>query len=270
MDAPAYREFAPRESLAAFVHCVWTFSAPADATPQPIAPDGRCELILQRGAPYREVESGLVQPAVLFAGQVTQPLTLVATGAVDVVGVRFRPEAARAFLGRAAEKATDLRLDLVALHGEAATELEARVRAAPDAQRAAELAEDYVEQRVQGASIDPVVRDAVAALLAGGDALAPSDLSERQFQRRFKAEVGVSARELQSVLRFRRVFDEIERPGPAGWVEAALAAGYFDQPQMARDFRRYLGVSSRQWVQQRAGLAKALTTSESYKKRRPD
>jgi AraC-like DNA-binding protein len=71
-------------------------------------------------------------------------------------------------------------------------------------------------------------------------------------------------------LRFRRVFDEIEKPGPRGWVEAALAAGYFDQPQMARDFRRYLGMSSRQWVQQRAGLAKALTAPETYKKRRQD
>jgi transcriptional regulator GlxA family with amidase domain len=76
-----------------------------------------------------------------------------------------------------------------------------------------------------------------------------AELSERQLQRRFKAHVGVSPRQLQSVLRFRRVFDAIERTGPPGWVEAALAAGYFDQRQMARDFRRYLGVSARQWAQ---------------------
>lgn len=68
------------------------------------------------------------------------------------------------------------------------------------------------------------------------------------------------------MLRFRRVFDSIEGPGPPGWVEAALAAGYFDQPQMARDFRRFLGVSSRQWAAQRVGLAKALAASETYKK----
>ncbi len=51
---PLYRERAPRAALRDFVHCIWTFEAPADETPQPIAPDGRCELILQCGAPYRE------------------------------------------------------------------------------------------------------------------------------------------------------------------------------------------------------------------------
>lgn len=270
MSAPAYHEYAPRPALADFVHCVWTFSAAADETPQPIAPDGRCELIVQRGAAYREVESGAVQPQALFAGQITQPLTLVATDAVDVVGVRFRPEAARAFLGRAADKATDLRLDLSALHGEAAAKLIADVRAAQDARAAADVAEDYVEQRMRGAVIDADVRDGVASLLAGKELVAPGAVSERTFQRRFKSEVGVSVRELQSVLRFRRVFDAIDAPGPPGWIEVALTAGYFDQPQMARDFRRYLGVSSRQWAAQRAGLATALAKApESYKKRPP-
>jgi AraC-like DNA-binding protein len=270
MAAPAYREYAPRAALADFVHCVWTFSAEADDAPQPIAPDGRCELIVQRGAPYREVESGTVQPLAVFAGQVTQPLILVATGAVDVVGVRFRPEAARAFLGRAADKATDRRIDLSELHGEEAAWLIAHVRAAKSAREAADAAESYVERRVNGAALDRHVCAAVAALLANEDVAAPADVSERQFQRRFKAEVGVSVRELQSVLRFRRVFDAIDAPGPPGWIEAALTAGYFDQPQMARDFRRYLGVSSRQWVAQRAGLATVLAQApESYKKRPP-
>jgi AraC-like DNA-binding protein len=249
---------------------VWTFAAPADDAPQPIAPDGRCELIVQRGAPYREVESGALQPGALFAGQLTQPLTLLATGKVAVVGVRLRPEAARAFLGCVADETTDKRVALAALHGAAADALVADMLAAESLRTAADVAEDYVVARVRGARIDAHVRVMVEALLANEDAPAPAELSERQFQRRFKAHVGVSPRQLQSVLRFRRVFDAIERTGPPGWVEAALAAGYFDQPQMARDFRRYLGVSARQWAQQRGGLARALTGApESYKKPRP-
>lgn len=258
---PIYEERLPRAALREFVHCVWTFSAPADEAPQPIAPDGRCELIVQCGALYREGD-GALQPRVLFAGQMTEPLTLAATGPVAVVGVRFRPEAARAFVGRAAHVTTDKRVALEALHG-ADT---ATLAGGDDLGAAAERAEDYVEVRVRGAVIDADVSAAVAALLAGEDVVAPPTLSERQWQRRFKAEVGVSPRQLQSVLRFRRVFDSIEGPGPPGWVEAALVAGYFDQPQMARDFRRFLGVSSRQWAAQRVGLAKALAASQTYKK----
>jgi len=259
---PTYREFAPRDALRDFVHCVWRFEAPFDDAPQPIAPDGRCELIIQCGAPYREGD-GTLQPRVLFAGQVTQPLTLQATGDVAVVGVRFRSEAARAFLGCVANKLTDRRVALAELHGVTPD----AIVVGPDLNAVAESAQDYVAQRVSGRVVDAGVRDAVAGLLAGKDAVAPEEVSERQWQRRFKSEVGVSVREFQSVLRFRRVFDEIDKPGPPGWVEAALAAGYFDQPQMARDFRRFLGVSSRQWAAQSVGLAKALTAApETYKK----
>lgn len=259
-EAPVYTERPPRVALRDFVQCVWTFSAPFDPAPQPIAPDGRCELIVQCGVPYREGD-GVLQPRVLFAGQMTQPLTLAATGPVAVVGVRFRPEAARAFVGRVADTTTDRRVALEALHGSGAD-----VLGGDDLDAVAQRAEDYVETRVRGAVIDADVAAAVAALLAGDAVAAPAALSERQWQRRFKAEVGVSPRQLQSLFRFRRVFDSIEGEGPAGWVEAALAAGYFDQPQMARDFRRFLGVSSRQWAAQRVGLAKALAAPETYKK----
>jgi crotonobetainyl-CoA:carnitine CoA-transferase CaiB-like acyl-CoA transferase len=253
---PVYREFAPRPVLRDFVHCVWTFKAPLDEAPQPIAPDGRCELIVQCGAPYREGD-GTLQPRVLFAGQVTQPLTLFATGPVAVVGVRFRPEAARAFLGRRADTVTDQRVALSDL----------RVAAGADLDAVAELAQDVVETRVRTRAVDTSVAAAVAYMMRGEASGPPDGLSERQWQRRFKGEVGVSPRQFQSVLRFRRVFDEIDKPGPPGWVEAALAAGYFDQPQMARDFRRFLGMSSRQWAAQRVGLAKALTVApETYKK----
>jgi len=258
---PDYREFAPRASLRDVVHCVWTFEAPFDDAPQPIAPDGRCELIIQCGAVYREGD-GALQPRVLFAGQITKPLTLYATGPVAVVGLRFRPEAARAFIGRRADTLTDRRVALSELHGAAEEDL----ATGDDLNAVVERAQSYIEERMRSRAIDAGVAAAVAAMMAGEE-VPPSALSERQWQRRFKGEVGVSPREFQSVLRFRRVFDEIDKPGPPGWVEAALAAGYFDQPQMARDFRRYLGVSPRQWVTQRIGLAKALTVApETYKK----
>jgi AraC-like DNA-binding protein len=275
--SPIYREFAPRAALVEFVHVIWTFSAPHDETPQPIAPDGRSELIVHCGNPYREHGVVEVQPRVLFAGQLTKPLTLVAHGDIAVVGVRFWPDGARAFLGRSVDAATDRRLDLAVLHGEAAVNLGQAVRAIKDLREAAELAEDYVETRLAGAHIDAIVREAVTRLLAGQGTRTPAGVSERQFQRRFKAEVGVNPRTLQTILRFRRVFDAIEHPEISGWVEAALTAGYFDQPQMARDFRRFLGCTAREWAAQRAGLAQALTASgqvrdpvsDAYKKDKP-
>jgi hypothetical protein len=76
----------------------------------------------------------------------------------------------------------------------------------------------------------------------------------------------VSPRLLRSVFRFRRVFDRAADPGEAeGWLSAGLEAGYFDQPQMARDFRRFLGCTATQWARDQVGLARAIA-SQSYKR----
>ena len=265
MRAPLYAEYAPAPELAEYVHCVWTFSAAHDPAPQRIAPDGRPELIVHLGEPYleRRASGDVVQAPVLFAGQLTAPLALVAQSHVQVLGVRFHAHAARAFLGADASMAADRRLDLAALHGGAVVKLRRDVSESSSSNHQLQRVQQYVLQRVGIARADADVRNAVEALFARGEAPRPEHIGERVWQRRFKAEVGVSARMLQSVLRFRRVFDAIEREEKAGWVEAALAAGYFDQPQMARDFRRFLGVTAREWAQQKAGLAKALT--ETYK-----
>jgi AraC-like DNA-binding protein len=267
VSAPDYREYAPRAALRPFVHCVWTFTSPPDDAPQRITPDGRPEFIVHVAAPYRErhASGDVAQAPVLFAGQLTAPLTLMADGAAAVTGVRLHAWAARAFLGVDAEAATDRRLDLTALHGDVAARLRREVRATDAPDRWIEIAQDYVAARLVGARIDDDVRAAIETMVAGVEPHQPASLSERQWQRRFKAETCISQQQMQSVLRFRRVFDAIEHPQKPGWVEAALAAGYLDQPQMARDFRRYLGCTARAWAAQQAGLAKALTAPESYK-----
>ncbi len=253
-----YREYAPRMSLRDFVHCVWTFAGAPDAPPQPIVPDGRPELIVHLGTPCQEEGAAALQPPVLFAGQVTRPLVLVSRGALACIGVRFRPDGARAFLGAPVDAATDRRLDLAAEHGGAASRLIGTARGMSDMRAAADVVEDYVAARVAGGRIDALVRDAVTKLRAGKPAGAGKDLSERQFQRRFKAEVGVSPRLFRSILRFRGVFDAVARPPNEDWVMTAIAAGHFDQPQMARDFRRFLGCTAREWIATRDGLARAL------------
>lgn len=263
-----YSEQKVADPLSDFVRCIWSFRSNVNPAPQPIAPDGCCELIVHLGTPYweRQGERETEQPLILFAGQITEPLTLIARGDVHVLGLRLQPWATRAFAGVDAGKATDRRIALNELHGDAAGPLQARLLRATSAPERIAAMEAYAQQRLAHAAVDVEVRAAVEALMAQEAPVRPADISERQWQRRFKREVGVSMRELQSVFRFRRVVDSVEQPGPPGWVEAALAAGYFDQPQMARDFRRYLGISSRQWAAQCAGLARAMAAPETYKR----
>lgn len=249
-----YEEFAPPAALAPYVHCLWVFEGREAEEPQRIAPDGRCELILHWRAPYleRAAEAWTPQPRALFAGQLTRPLHLLAREPTGVVGVRFRTAGAAPFLQSQVNPFTDRRL---ALSG--APDL----TAFPDEAARLEAAGTYVVERVDARFHDHRVVQA-AALLRASEGRVPLDelaakveLSPRMLQRRFVEAVGVPPRTLASIIRFRRVFAALQAPDVANWTDAAQAAGYFDHPQMARDFRRFLGCTPSEFLAAERGLA---------------
>ncbi|MEN5147242.1 AraC family transcriptional regulator [Brevundimonas diminuta] len=260
-----YKEFAPPDALRPFVRLLWTYAAPRPSGGvQRIAPDGCPELVVDLAAPYEEQDVDGVfrlQPPVIFAGQMTRPMAIRPVGPVEIVAAKFEPDGAREFLGRPLIEATDRRLDLVArLDGFTAPP-------GDPAGQAAALGAWLQDQRRAGDwRIDPAVRAQVAA--AEGDLEGPllNSAERRALQRRFRDRVGVASRTLRSVFRFRRIFDHAmgQDADAASWLEAGLAAGYFDQPQMARDFRRFLGCTATAWAREQAELARQLA-SHSYK-----
>ncbi len=265
---PRYREVAPPPALSRHVHCLWLFEG-EEREIQRVVPDGRCELIVHYGAPYCEIAGARRerQPRALFAGQLTRPLHLKPAGGAGVVAVRFRPTGARGFAGRGLSLLTDRRIALADLHGRhRADGLVRAIRgAADDAQRLATM-QDYVAARLaDGAVQDDAGIEACIALLERG--AAPKalcrrvKLSPRQLQRRFAAIVGVPPRLLAAIIRFRRVFDALRDAEARNWTEAAQAAGYFDQPQFARDFRRFVGCTAGQFASGDQGLAASLAAA---------
>ncbi|MEO8310311.1 MAG: DUF6597 domain-containing transcriptional factor [Caldimonas sp.] len=272
--APRYEEHAADPALAAHVHCSWLFEGEEAGVEQAVPPDGRCELIAHGGRPYEERASDgawHAQAPLLFAGQLTRPLLLRSRGAVAVVGVRFKPAGAWAFAGVPLASCTDVRLDLAALHGNAAaTGLAAQLRTATDAGARIAALNRYVAAQValRGGRRDRAVEACVERLLAseGRVALAElgalSGLGERQLQRRFAEVVGISPRTLAVVARLRRVFEALRDAPWSSWSERAQAAGFFDHPQMARDFRRLLGSAPSQWSARGRGLAASLAASD--------
>lgn len=264
-EGERYEEFAPPQALRPFVRLLWTYAAPAPTGGvQRIAPDGCPELVIDLAAPYEEEgEDGVFrpQPSVIFAGQLTRPMAIRPVGAVEIVAAKFEPDGARAFLGRPLIEATDLRLDLTArLRGFTAP-------SGDPAGQAAALADCLETLRRAGDwRIDPAVRAEVAAVERDEQGPSLSSADRRALQRRFRDRVGVAPRTLRSVFRFRRIFDHAlgQDADAASWLEAGLAAGYFDQPQMARDFRRFLGCTATEWAREQMELARQLA-SQSYK-----
>ena len=263
-EGERYAEFEPPASLRPFVRAIWTYAAPhPTGDVQRIAPDGCPELILDIGSPYEEqtADGWRLQPPAIFAGQMTRPMAIRPVGPVELVAVRFHPDGARDWLGRSLVEATDQRLDMTARLADVTAPA-----GDPEAQVAvmAALLED--RRRRESWSVDPTVRAEVEAAANERPATVRSAAEQRALQRRFSDRVGVPPRILRSVLRFRRVFDHAADGDPQalGWLEAGLKAGYFDQPQMARDFRRFLGCTATEWARDQAELARRIA-SQTYK-----
>ncbi len=182
-----------------------------------------------------------------------------------MIGVRFHPAGARAFLGRPVDGATDRRLAL-----RDAREL-ATVLAGLPWREAAKRVQDYVAHRIErnGAMRDAIVERCVAMIEASGgesriEALVDAaGVGRRQLERRFAQFVGVGPARLAAILRFRRVFDVIERDTDRPWTDAALAAGFFDQSHFIREFRRYVGCTPTAFVREARGLTDALARPQA-------
>lgn len=262
-----YQEFDPPEALRPWVRKVWTYACPSPSrTIQRIAPDGCPELILDLGDPYEEADADGVfrlQPPALFAGQMTRPIAIRPVGPVELVALRFQPDGARDWLGQSLRTATDQRLDMTA-------RLAGLQPPSGDPEGQARQMIDWMaSQRRDDWSIDPLVRVEVEAIHADQPS-PPRDASTRRaLQRRFLDRVGIAPRTLRSVIRFRRVFDHAMAENAEGWLDAGLDAGYFDQPQMARDFRRFLGCTATEWAREQVELARAIA-SQTYKPGGPE
>jgi len=226
-----------------------------------IVPDGRPEFIVHLGEPYWEVKSGKQQPQVLFAGQLTKPLHIQARGPASILAVRFRPDGAHRFLRSSMASATDRRLPMASLAPGSEETLLQTINSHTDKLDQLSALGQFVASRIGPANPDLMVRALVDAALANAPIEYPSHVQPRQVQRRFKQATGVSLRKFRAIQRFRSVFDRMQAKEEESWVERALEAGYFDQPQMARDFQRFLGCSAREWVESAAGLGLALGTN---------
>src|SRR5206468_2665641 len=125
---------------------------------------------------------------------------------------------------------------------------------------------DYVRERIRVHShsrdalvercVDRVTQCAAALRVATLEEI--SGLGRRQLERRFADAIGVGPALLASIVRFRRVFDEIDHGSERPWTDAALAAGYSDQSHFIREFRRFVGCTPGEFLRTAEGLAAAL------------
>lgn len=226
-----YREIHPEGPASEVIDRLWFLELESGPV-QRIVPDGHPELILNLGHPFESQQNGTwqKQPESFLVGQLTGPMQIRPTGRARIMGIRFRPEGAAALLRLPMHELTGREVPLADLPATLQS-----VREFPET----------LDRLAQNCKVDRLVRESIRIIETRGGVIevgvVAGDLgvSIRQFERRFKEAVGMSPKLFCRIQRFQRVLQQIE--SGAGWVDAALACGYYDQAHLARDFRDFSG-----------------------------
>lgn len=246
-----YWEAAPPAELRGLVHRLWVLRgrAPAGSPFQRAMPDGRAELIFNFGDPFEGLHDGRArtQPLSLLVGPGRRALAIRPTGVVDLIGVRFRPEALAAWLRTHAGELADAQLGFSEVAAPLERTLPERLADLGGSERLAMLTR-YLARSAARSSTDRRLSAAVDMML--GSARARPDgvaraagMSRRQLGRLFRERVGFGPGILGRLGRFQRALRTLDSDPAVSLAAAAARAGYFDQAHMNRDFRLFAGVT---------------------------
>jgi AraC-like DNA-binding protein len=243
----------PGPPLSRFVAYLWWMRDVPEHTTERIVPSGTLELVInlqddeigiyRAGTTQRQHHSGAV-----VSGAYHEYFVADTSAHASIVGVHFKPGGAGAVLGLPPGELADRHVDLACLWGRAAIELRERLCAAvTPAQRLTTLESSLRSRqpaRWVGHEAVPLALEQLARPGATvRDVAASVHLSWRRLIEVFTAEVGMSPKRLQRVLRFQqacRLGGHSEAPD---WARIAQLCGYFDQSHLIRDMREFTGLS---------------------------
>ncbi len=216
---------------------IWIHQMAQDVAPPPIvvAPDGAVDLqwidgTLRVAGPDREAQT-----------------EIMAAGAT-VIGLRFRPAAASAWLGIPASELVDRRVTLEELWGSKVRGLADKINAWQRKDGAIAGLEAILADYAAETPGDAAMAAAYTLIERGPPAGVPLvpwlaralAMSERTLRRRFDESFGYGPKTLDRILRYKR-FLKLSQTSRSPIAMAAVEAGYADQAHMVRESRRLSG-----------------------------
>lgn len=183
-----------------------------------------------------------------FSAPQQGPIDTEAPHGQALLGIAFRPDGARRWLGVPACELTGRIHALEDLIGPQARSLREQLLAEPDPARRIGLAEAWLRQRCRAQPGTPLlVRRAVDALARSRGQVGIEQIADRlgcsriYLARLFQQHVGLSAKSLARLHRFQDALRLLRERERVPWVELAAVCGYYDQSHLSRDFRAFSG-----------------------------
>jgi AraC-like DNA-binding protein len=224
------------------------------------------------GGPARVLPDGCLDIVVgprqaIVVGAMTRPIVLSPTDQ-GLIGVRFRPGMATAFLRIPAAALTDDHAPLEAVWRDGG-QVADHVGSALGTDRAiARLAETLTSRLSRIAPVPPDLLAAVERIMARGGRVDVSRLAlslgvtRQHLARRFAAHVGVPPKTFCRVVRLWKVL-RLATGARVNWAGLAADLGYSDQSHLVTDFRSLTGLTPSRWIASRPSGSKSPSRQRS-------
>ncbi len=266
-----YKTLPPPAHLEPFVDCIWILvAAKGDADPEPeiVLPDGKTELVVHFGDAFLKLEGRSYerQARVLMSGQLTERIMLKPTGEIGVISIRFKAAGAARFFDVPYEEIVDRVVDFADFEPAFSAAIHERIACSGshDERLAAMIA--VLEERLTRESKEDIfVRQACQYIVRSEGEYSVQDLvkligfSERQLERKFKRQVGITPKILSRIVRFQRFLAMAKQANTLTLADAATACGYYDQSHFIRDFTKFSGMSAMKYLSSSHVMSDHLT-----------
>lgn len=256
-----YRVLLPAESLRPYIECYWTFRAAPGTSAQlreHIVVDGRADVMFNFGCGYQRARLHRAQGSDTLRvshidAQRTYPVVIEQSGAIHLVGARFRPGGLAAFCLVPMHELSGRLLDLAQLFGPEAHDLEGRLFDAAERPRAqAALLDAFFLKRLAPprahaaalACARQIERDPAQHIAALSTQFG---YSIRTVDRLFQQKFGFGPKFYARMTRFCYALTALVQDPQRDWPDLLLQGGYCDQPQLIKAFHDFAGVTPEQY-----------------------
>jgi len=241
----------PIPALRAQIERIWGWQEPHALALPLVMPGFGAELFFHHGEPFRSLVGGAERR--LERGHLLcvrgAPLRLLEQPSTAFTAVRIRAGALGRFTSIPLRELKDTQVGLGEIWGRAGVELANRVAETKLESDRVHLIEEFLRRRLAETRCDRLVERALELIYRGSDTLtiaalaSQCGLGRRQFERRIGEYCGQPAVELRCLARFYHVARRLAVQPALGALEAALAAGYYDQAHFIREFKRFAGIT---------------------------
>lgn len=232
-----YHEYAPSALLAPYIQCYWTMTV-TQAPPYPVKnlvlPDGCIDIVFEDDSAECELVGAMRKPSIVMLGS-----------PANILGIRFKPAGAAIFFDFPLHELTDAAEALTSFWRDPAKRLLDAIQLKDAAGRIRALEAILIRQlHTAGREHDALIRTAVSLMqtnsyLAVAELANNLNLSERQLERRFQQEVGLTPKLFMRIMRFQRGIKQWREDNTSG----ALLNEYYDQSHFIRDFKAFSGLT---------------------------